>query len=225
MKIGIITPMEKEKRLLLQKLEDQKKVFIGGQSFVSGTIYDQEVILTESGIGKVQAAMATTILLDRYHPDFVVNTGSAGALGKGLKVGDQLIADRLAYHDVYNTIKPGSVGQLPGKELYFKSDPKLVAEFLRTSPNAHQGLVLSGDSFVMGDMKDKIIASFPDALAVEMEGTAVGQVAANFKTPFVVLRAISDAADDKADLSFDEFLEIAGQKSAEILLNFIKEQK
>ncbi|WP_186414703.1 5'-methylthioadenosine/S-adenosylhomocysteine nucleosidase, partial [Oenococcus oeni] len=92
MKIGIITPMEQEKRQLLDALSNIQSEKIAGQNFSEGQIYGKDVILTESGIGKVQAAMATGVLLDRYKPDLVVNTGSAGALAAGLHIGDQVIA-------------------------------------------------------------------------------------------------------------------------------------
>ncbi|MFT8324659.1 5'-methylthioadenosine/adenosylhomocysteine nucleosidase [Oenococcus sicerae] len=222
MKIGIITPMEQEKRQLLAALDHIKSVTIAGQDFSQGQIYGKDVILTESGIGKVQAAMATGVLLDRYQPDLVVNTGSAGGLATGLHIGDQVIADRLAHHDVYNTKFEGSVGYVPEKPRFFESDPQLVEDFKKANPQAKTGLVVTGDSFVTGSMKTQIMANFPEALAVEMEGAAVAQVAYDFATPFVVLRAISDAADDQAAGTFDQFIVTAGEKSAKLLLNFIQ---
>ncbi|MFT8470511.1 MAG: 5'-methylthioadenosine/adenosylhomocysteine nucleosidase [Oenococcus sp.] len=222
MKIGIITPMEEEKRDLLAALDSISSDQIGGQDFSQGTMFGKDVILTESGIGKAQAAMATGVLLDRYQPDIVVNTGSAGGLASGLHIGDQVIAERLAYHDVYNTKFAGSVGFVPGKPLYYESDAKLVADFQEANPEAKTGLVVSGDSFVMGNMKTQIVTNFPDAMAVEMEGASVAQIAYDFGVPFIVLRAISDSADDGAQESFDQFLLEAGRKSAKLLLNFIQ---
>ncbi|EKP89077.1 5'-methylthioadenosine/S-adenosylhomocysteine nucleosidase [Oenococcus oeni] len=222
MKIGIITPMEQEKRQLLDALSNIQSKKIAGQNFSEGQIYGKDVILTESGIGKVQAAMAIGVLLDRYKPDLVVNTGSAGALAAGLHIGDQVIASKLAHHDVYNTKFEGSVGYVPEKPRFFESDPQLVKDFQEVNPEAKTGLIVTGDSFVMGDMKNTIIKNFPDGLAVEMEGAAVAQVAYDFQVPFVILRAISDAADDQAAISFDEFLVQAGERSAKLLLNFIQ---
>ncbi len=222
MRIGVIIAMDKEKKVLINSLSQKKSRKIAGQIFTLGKLFQKTIIIAESGIGKVQAAMTTTILINNYHPDLIVNTGSAGSLSSKLGIGDQIIATCLAYYDVFNTIRPGSVGQIPGKSLYFKSNHSLIKKFQKVNPKAKEGLVVSGDSFVMQKTKEKILQNFPKALAAEMEGVAVAQVSNNFEVPFIVLRAISDSADGSANISFDKFLEKAGEKSAEIFLNFAK---
>ncbi|HIY91359.1 5'-methylthioadenosine/adenosylhomocysteine nucleosidase [Companilactobacillus sp. HBUAS56275] len=229
MKIGVIVPMEEEIKLMKESLTNVKKDSVAGVDITIGNYKNHQVYLAQSGIGKVQAGMTTTIINDRYQPDFVVNTGSAGGIGEGLHIGDVVISDKMAYHDVDATGFGYKVGQLPQQELYFNADPtyveKIAAAAKRTGLTSHVGLIVTGDQFI--DAAEKIATikkSFPDALASEMEGAAVAQVCTQFKTPFVVIRSMSDVGDENASVNFDEFVLQAGRKSVTMLLNFLDQE-
>ena len=229
MKIGVIVPMEEEIKLMRESLTDITKQSVAGVDITIGTYKNHEVYLAQSGIGKVQAGMTTTIMNERYQPDFIINSGSAGGIGEGLHIGDVVISDKMAYHDVDATGFGYAVGQLPQQELYFNADPDYVkgiaAAAERTGLTSRVGLIVTGDQFV--DSKEKIATikkSFPDALASEMEGAAVAQVCAQFNTPFVVIRSMSDVGDENASVNFDEFVLQAGRKSVTMLLNFLDQE-
>lgn len=229
MKIGVIVPMEEEIKLMKESLTDVKEESVAGVEFTIGKYNNHDVYLAQSGIGKVQAGITTALINDRYQPDFVVNTGSAGGIGTGLHIGDVVISDKMAYHDVDATGFGYKVGQLPQQELYFNADPTYVKKISdaaeRTGLTARVGLIVTGDQFV--DSKEKIATikkSFPDALAAEMEGAAVAQTCAQFHTPFVVIRSMSDVGDEDASVNFDDFVLQAGRKSVTMLLNFLDQE-
>lgn len=223
MKIGIIGAMEEEVQLLKSKMAHLKQHQIAGVDFYEGEISQQTVILVRSGIGKVQAGMTTGLLLAQYQPDVVLNTGSAGGIGQGLKIGDVVISSEVAYHDVDATAFDYVIGQLPQQPARFKADPDWVARVQRAAASVNlasrTGLIVSGDQFVSSQAAtQKILANFPGALASEMEGAAIGQVATQFKVPFVVIRAMSDVGDEDAGVIFDDFVVEAGQHSADMIL-------
>ena len=213
MKIGIICAMEEEIRLLVAKMTNKQEKQIAGKPYYTGQLCQHDVVLTESGIGKVQAAIATTILLAVEKVDMIVNTGSAGGIG-------------VAYHDVDVTAFDHLPGQLPDQPQIFETDPQLVKQIKQAAQavglHPHVGLIVSGDQFIASRAKIKdILQVYPDALAAEMESTAIGQVATQFKKPFVIIRAMSDVGDDEANVNFDEFVVTAGRKSAQMLLTFL----
>ncbi|TDG67513.1 hypothetical protein C5L23_001312 [Leuconostoc fallax] len=220
MKIGIITPMAEEKGSLVAALENITVRQYGGSEIIEGTYKNHDVVLTESGIGKVAAGAATAMLLNNYAPDLLVNTGSAGALDENLVIGDEVIGTHLAYHDVDVTAFGYEYGQLPAQPLYFESDAQVVTEFTALT-TTRTGLIVSGDQFIQQSQKDKIKAAFPTALLAEMESAAVAQVATRFGTPFIVLRSVSDLADGHSDVTFDEFVVEAGRRSAALLLRYL----
>ncbi|MEQ4453621.1 5'-methylthioadenosine/S-adenosylhomocysteine nucleosidase [Kosakonia sp. YIM B13605] len=219
MKIGIIGAMEEEVTLLRDKIENRQTLNVGGSEIYTGTLNGTEVALLKSGIGKVAAAMGATLLLERCQPDMIINTGSAGGLAATLKVGDIVVSDEARYHDADVTAFGYDIGQLPGCPAGFKADDKLIAaaEACIGELNLHavRGLIVSGDAFINGaDGLAKIRHNFPQAIAVEMEATAIAHVCHNYGVPFVVVRAISDVADQESHLSFDEFLVVAAKQSS-----------
>lgn len=227
MTIGVVCAMEEEIRELLAVLEDRKEDVIAGQPYYSGTIEGQQVALVQCGIGKVQAGMNTAVLLEKYKPDVVINTGSAGGIGDGLKVGDVVISSGVAYHDVNSTAFGYKPGQLPDQPQIFTADANYVQKIqdaaAATNLTTHVGLIVTGDQFISSTPAiEKIKSIYPEALASEMEGGAIGQVATQFKVPFVVIRAMSDVGDENASVSFDEFIIEAGKRSAAMLLAFLK---
>ncbi|MCI5870620.1 5'-methylthioadenosine/adenosylhomocysteine nucleosidase [Streptococcus sp.] len=226
MKIGIIAAMEQELRLLVDKLEDKKEVTVIGNSYYTGRLGRHEVVLVQSGVGKVMSAMSVAILVDKFAVEGIINTGSAGAVAAGIAIGDVVIAEKLAYHDVDLTAFGYAYGQMSAQPLYFESDKVFVDVFKKILKQhdqvAHLGLIATGDSFIAGQDKiDRIKAAFPEVLAVEMEGAAIAQAAHATGRPFIVVRAMSDTAAHDANMTFDEFIIEAGKRSAQILLNFL----
>ncbi|WP_195218672.1 5'-methylthioadenosine/adenosylhomocysteine nucleosidase [Leuconostoc lactis] len=220
MKIGIITPMAEEKITLIAALEDVTTKQHGGTEITSGRYKGHEVILTESGIGKVAAASATALMIDNFEPDLVVNTGSAGALDPDLKIGDEVIGTKVAYSDVDVTVFGYAYGQVPNKPLYYEADPTVVKDFEQLAP-VKEGLIVSGDQFVQDTAKKRILTHFPEALVAEMEAAAVAQVAYQFGTPFIVLRGVSDLANGDSGVVFDDYVVEAGRASAKLLLSYL----
>ncbi|MDQ0221581.1 5'-methylthioadenosine/adenosylhomocysteine nucleosidase [Streptococcus moroccensis] len=227
MKIGIIAAMEEELKALLEVLQDGQKQLHLGKVYHAGHIGRHEVVLVESGVGKVMSAMSVAILADYYQVDAVINTGSAGAVAKGLQVSDVVVADRLAYHDVDLTAFGYAYGQMSAQPLYFESSPYFMAEMKKVlssfGMNTAVGLITTSDSFIAGQDKiDQIKQHFPEVLAVEMEGAAVAQAAHSVGKPFLVIRAMSDTASHDANISFDQFVIEAGKRSAQVLIRFLE---
>ncbi|OFR95480.1 5'-methylthioadenosine nucleosidase [Lactobacillus sp. HMSC068F07] len=225
MKVGVICAMEEEIRTLLARQTQQKETVIASQHYFEGKIGDVDVILVQSGIGKVQAAMTAALLLATYKPDVVINTGSAGGIGHDLAIGDVVISSGVAYHDVDATAFGYLPGQLPQQPQIFEAGMSYVTQIqtaaAATGLTPKVGLIVSGDQFINGkEAIARILKTYPQALASEMEGAAVGQVAKEFHTPFVVIRAMSDVADEQSGVDFDKFVIKAGEQSAAMLLQF-----
>ncbi|ERK12314.1 MAG: 5'-methylthioadenosine/S-adenosylhomocysteine nucleosidase [Pantoea sp.] len=226
MKAGIIGAMEQEVTLLRDKIENRQTLTLAGCEIYTGTLNGVEVALLKSGIGKTAAALGTTLLLELCKPDVVINTGSAGGLAPTLKVGDIVVSDEVRYHDADVTAFGYEPGQMAGCPAAFIADDKLIAAaeqvIKQLDLNAVRGLVVSGDAFINGaEPLARIRHTFPQAIAVEMEATAIGHVCHQFKVPFVVVRAISDVADQESHLSFDEFLSVAAKQSSLMVENLL----
>lgn len=226
MKIGIIAAMEQEIKVLTDQLTHLEQTTIANQTFFEGEIDQVSVVLVQSGIGKVNAAIAATLLINRFKTDAIINTGSAGGIGEGLSVGDLVISDELSYNDADARAFGYAFGQIPQMPERYKADKGLLEVLKEAAGSSNwdvkNGLIVTGDSFISN--KDKIREikhNFSEALVTEMEGTAIAQTCYQFSTPFVVVRAVSDVADEEASLSFDEFIDLAGKKSAEMVLKFI----
>ena len=224
MKLGIICAMEEELRTLVENLDNASKITRHGYVFHTGSIGRHEVVLVQSGIGKVMSAMAVTLLVEVFSVEGIINTGSAGAVNHELKIGDVVVADKLAYHDVDVTAFGYAFGQMAQQPLYFESSKYFVSELKKAIENPVVGLITSSDSFISSDGRiAEIKKHFPDVLAVEMEGASIAQAATALKKPFVIIRAMSDTASHDANVKFDEFIIEAGKKSAEGLIRLLEE--
>lgn len=228
MKFGIIAAMPQELKILVEQLQDKVEVTVLGRTYYQGRIGQHEVVLVQSGIGKVMSAMSVAILADRFAVDVIVNTGSAGAVAEGIAIGDVVVATHLAYHDVDVTAFGYAFGQMAGQELYYPADQVLLEQLTgvlaEQEISSHHGLIVTGDSFIAG--QDKIASikeHFPEVLAVEMEGAAIAQAAVNTGKPFLVIRAMSDTAQGDANITFDEFIIQAGERSAQTLIAFLEQ--
>lgn len=228
MKIAVIGAMEQEVELLRNEIENAETKNIANSEFTAGTYKNHEIILLKSGIGKVNAAMTTSILLNEYNPDYVINTGSAGGYDPTLEVGAIVISDEVRHHDVDVTAFGYEIGQVPQLPAAFKANPYLMdlAEEAVKEIGQHQsatGLIATGDIFMHNPEKVEIVRSnFPLMKACEMEAAAVAQVCHQFNVPFVVIRALSDIAGKESSISFDEFLPVAAKHSTEIVLRVLE---
>ncbi|HSJ38076.1 MAG TPA: 5'-methylthioadenosine/S-adenosylhomocysteine nucleosidase [Planococcus sp. (in: firmicutes)] len=228
MKIGIIGAMEEEVELLRGSLEDTTTEVIANCEFTSGTYQGQEIVLLKSGIGKVNAAMSTTILLQHYQPELVINTGSAGGFDKNLEVGSIVISNEVRHHDVDVTAFGYEMGQVPQLPAAFHSNPELVELAVKAVSELEEhpyavGLIATGDSFMNDPERVELVRShFPDMKAAEMEAAAVAQVCYQFDTAFVVIRALSDIAGKESSVSFEEFLPVAAEHSTKIVLRVVE---
>jgi adenosylhomocysteine nucleosidase len=231
MRVGIIGAMDEEVDLLRSKLEDRTDLNLAGTEFYSGKIDSLEVVLLKSGIGKVNAAMGTTLLIDKFQPDVIINTGSAGGFHHDLSVGDVVISDAVRHHDVDVTIFGYEYGQVPRMPAYYKPDEKLVSIAVKSAEKINglqvvEGLIASGDSFMNDPERVEFIRTkMPDLYAAEMEAAAIAQVSHQFEVPFVIIRSLSDIAGKDSNISFDQFLETAAKNSAELILLMLEELK
>lgn len=207
MKIGIIGAMAQEIEILRQVMVEPKVTELAGCKIFEGKINNTRVALLQSGIGKVAAAIGTTLLIQLTQPDMIINTGSAGGLDPDLNVGDILISTEVRYHDVDVTAFGYEIGQLPANPPTFSPNEQLVElaqkEAKKAGYNVVSGLICSGDAFINGNDKiNQIRQNFPNVVAVEMEAAAIAQVCHGFNLPFVIVRAVSDVADKESHLSF-----------------------
>lgn len=226
MKIGILVAMEEEIKHLIEAITCYQVIEIANQTFYDGTIDGIAVTIVQSGIGKVNATIATTLLIQQFGVKAVINTGSAGAIQKDLEIGELVIAKELTYHDVNNEVFGYTYGQIPQMPERYTADLELNKKIKEAAVDqlwkVHNGLIVTGDSFVgSSDAIIKIKEHFPSALVTEMEGAAVAQTCNQFNVPYAVVRAVSDTADEDATVDFDEFVILAGKRSAELVLSFI----
>lgn len=228
MKIGIIGAMEQEVAILKGLITNCEETSKGGCTFYKGQLNGVDVVLLQSGIGKVAAAVGTAILLELFEADVVINTGSAGGFDSSLNLGDVVISTEVRHHDADVTAFGYEIGQMAGQPAAFKADEKLMqtAEQALAQMNdkhAVRGLICTGDTFVCTDEKQKFIReNFPSVIAVEMEASAIAQACHQFNVPFVVVRAISDVADKESPMSFDEFLPLAAKSSSEMVVKMVE---
>ncbi|AQQ52939.1 5'-methylthioadenosine/S-adenosylhomocysteine nucleosidase [Planococcus lenghuensis] len=229
MRIGVIGAMEEEVELLRDSLADPVTDTIANCEFTRGTYEGQEIVLLKSGIGKVNAAMSTALLLQEYKPDLVINTGSAGGFDAELEVGAIVISSEVRHHDVDVTAFNYEMGQVPQLPAAFRANEELVELAHQAAKELSEqipavGLIATGDSFMNDPERvQKVRGFFPEMKAAEMEAAAVAQVCYQFNVPFVVIRALSDIAGKESSVSFEEFLHTAAKNSTAIVLRVIRD--
>ena len=226
--IGIIVAMQEEYEAVINIMDEIKENEINHVNFYEGKINNKKIVLVQSGIGKVNAARITQILIDNYKVKYIINIGSAGALNPNLNIGDIVIAKKLIQHDFDITAFGHAKGYITGVGDYIYCDDKLVKNiengFLNINEKNYkiiEGIITSGDIFCTDIlMKDKIYAKFK-ADCVEMEGAAIAQVCYLDNIPFVVIRSISDSPNGKNAITFNEYLKLASNRCAKFLKSFI----
>lgn len=229
MKIGLIGAMDEEVEILKEAMSTFEEKETAGCHFYLGKLESHDIILLKSGIGKVNAAVGTTLLIQEHQPDYIINTGSAGGFDPQLQVGDVVISSEVRYHDVDATVFGYEYGQVPQMPVFFTPDDFLVeiaerAAKAEMQENVVKGLIATGDSFMSdGERVASVKAKFPTLQAAEMEAGAIAQVCHQFGTPFVIIRSLSDIAGKNADVSFDQFLQVAAKNSAKLILSMLKE--
>lgn len=226
--VGVIGAMKEEVEILKQWMDISKTESIAHTDVYVGTLDSQPIVLVESGIGKVNATLITSLLIDRYSVDLIVNTGVAGALSNELDVTDMVVSTSVVHHDVDAMEFGYQFGQVPGMPASYEVDKNLFGRAIKVlgsnqTVKVFSGLITSGDSFIAdSSQKASIISSFSDALAVDMESASIAQTCHQFNVPFIIIRSISDKADQSADMTYDEFLKKACINSSEavkLLLN------
>jgi adenosylhomocysteine nucleosidase len=227
MKIAIIGAMEEEVTLLRDNIDEQTQETVAGCEFTFGKMHGADVILLRSGIGKVNAAMSTTLLLEKYKPDCIINTGSAGGFNPDLNVGDAVISTEVRHHDVDVTAFGYEYGQVPQLPAAFLADQKLMAVAEGSASEMDQfqvvkGLIVTGDSFMEDPVRVEFVRTkFDNLQAVEMEAAAIAQVAYRFEVPFVIIRSLSDIAGKESEVSFDQFIDKAAHNSATLVMKMV----
>ena len=226
-KYGIITAMKEEMQEIEKIMREIEKQKIYELTFIKGKINQNDVVLVEAGVGKVNAARTTQILIDNFKVDIVINVGSAGSANDELEIGDIVIGEKIVQHDFDITAFGNPKGFISNVGQFLESDKKLVNEFEKIALNQEDefnikiGTVASGDIFCTDiKMKNKIREKF-NADAIEMEGAAIAQVCKLDKVPFIIIRSISDKPNGNNNVTFDKFLEKASKRCAQILKKVI----
>lgn len=205
MKIGIIVAMDKEFAQLKTLLDDSRTERHNHKDFVIGEIGNNEIIMQQCGIGKVNSTIGAVEMIDNYHPDLVISTGVAGGASIELNPLDIVVASECVYHDAYCGDEV-EFGQIMGMPARFKAPNEFIEKAKETEPNIHIGLTVSGEWFVNSKEKmQEILNHFPNAMAVDMESCSIAQTCHIYKTPFISFRIISDVPlkDNKAQMYFD----------------------
>ena len=228
--LGIIGAMEVEVKELREMMENPQAQTVAGMTFYQGTIKGKEVVVVRSGIGKVNAGICSQILVDRYQVEGIINTGIAGSLRNEINIGDIVLATVAVQHDVDATGFGYPLGEIPQMGIKeFPADEKLRALAEECSKKANPdiqvfcGRVASGDQFISNKEKKNWIQDNFDAFCTEMEGAAIAQAAYLNNIPYLVVRAISDKADDSANMDYSEFEAKAVKNSVRLMAAMIAE--
>jgi len=228
-RIGIIGAMEEEVTLLRNKIKEKELYQIAGMDFYKGIIDNNEMVVVRCGIGKVNAAVCTQALIDNFKVDYIINTGVAGAIYSELEIGDIVISEDAIQHDFDTRAFGYPIGVIPRmEESFFKADDKLIdiayesSKKLNLKCKVYIGRIASGDQFISDVDKNRRIWELFNAYCTEMEGAAIAQTCYLNKVPFVIIRAISDKADQSAKVNFQEFVDEAAKNSNDIIIEILK---
>ena len=226
---GIIAAMEEEMQEIKNIMTDIVEEKIYELIFIKGRINDKNIVLVEAGIGKVNAARVTQILIDKFNIEAIINVGSAGSANDELDIGDIVIGKKIVQHDFDITAFGHPKGYISNVGQYVESDVQLIKKMEQTINNLNTqefkikiGTIASGDIFCTEvEMKNKIRTKF-NADAIEMEGAAIAQVCKLDNIPFIVIRSISDKPNGNNEITFDKFLEKASKRCAIIIKEFFE---
>ncbi|MDN4595344.1 5'-methylthioadenosine/adenosylhomocysteine nucleosidase [Polycladomyces subterraneus] len=223
MTIGVIGAMEEEVALFLEEMETEQVEEYAGIRYHRGRLAGADAVVCKSGVGKVNAAICTQILIDRFNVKAIVFTGVAGALHPDLDIGDLVISTSCQQHDMDVTALGFAPGQIPFQAVsVFPADERLIRlaeEAARRAADVKtvKGKVLSGDQFISSSEKVAELREKWEGVCVEMEGAAVAHVCYANRVPYVVIRSMSDRADHSANVNFAEFTKLAAERSCAIV--------
>ena len=228
--LGFICALAIEVEGIVNMMEKKEEKTVAKITYYKGDIFGREVVCCECGIGKVNSAMSTQIMIDLYHPDVIINSGIAGSLSADIRIGDIVVSDDCVQHDMDGT----EMGDLPG-QIQFNDEKRIeipadkatadkLFDACRTIPDigVFRGRIASGDVFVTAHDRRQRIADIFGALACEMEGAAVGCVCYRNGVPFAILRSISDDFGNNELVDFMEFRFIAAEHSIQAIGEFIR---
>lgn len=229
-KIGIIGAMEEEVKRIKDEMKDVVIKTIASMDFYEGSMEGSPLVVVRSGIGKVNGALCTQILVDRYGVDLVINTGVAGSLRNEINIADIVLSTDALQHDVDATGFGYELGVIPRMEQsIFQADTELVdmakevCKRVLPELGIHSGRIVSGDKFISDAKKKEWLVKTFNGYCTEMEGAAIAQAAYLNKLPFLIIRAISDKADNSAEMAYSKFEAIAIANTVLLLRGLIKE--
>ena len=216
--IGIIGAMDEEVEQLVEVMEITREETKACMTFKAGKLAGKDVVIVRSGIGKVNAAACTQILVDDFKADYIINTGIAGSLKAEIDIADVVISSDVLHHDMDATGFGYPLGQIPRMDtLSFAADERLI----KLAGEACKNAVVSGDQFISDKaVKERISSNF-DGFCTEMEGAAIAQVSYLNKVPFVILRTISDKADDSATMDYPTFEKLAIANNVKVMKELV----
>ena len=232
-RIGIISAMDNEIKVLLDEADIKRMDLIGGVQYYIGKLRGKDVVITRAGIGKVRASSGVTTMFNKYNISKVLFTGIAGGVADNTQILDIIVATRLVEHDygivtnsgfVWTSGDPGP-GRAEG--IFYDCDPELVEIAFKTAVDTvgqnhvHKGTIATGDQFIASESYVQRLKEEYNAYACEMEGASVAVICLKYNKPFVVIRALSDKADGKAHSSYKDFGDIAGANSSQIVLKIL----
>lgn len=226
---GIIAAMQEEMKEIENIMKEIEEKQIYELTFFKGKINNTEVVLVESGVGKVNAARVTQILVNKFEVEAIINVGSAGAANDELNIGDLVIGKNMVQHDFDITAFGHPKGFISNVGQNVESDKQLIKKMEQTITNLAQkefkikiGTIASGDIFCTDlKMKEKIRNKF-NADAIEMEGAAIAQVCKLDNVPFIVIRSISDSPNGNNKITFEEYLQVASRRCAKIMKAYLE---
>jgi len=225
MKIAIMGAMPEEVAPILERLDDVQEVNYAKNKYYKAKYKNVDVVVAYSKIGKVFSTLTASTMLQMFACDVLLFTGVAGAVNPELKIGDLIVATKLAQHDLDITIFGHPYGYVPEGSVYVESDKDLLAlskiVASEMGVGLKEGIIATGDQFIASEEKKAFIAETFKADALEMEGASVAVVCDALGVPFFILRSISDSADMDAGFNFDEFVESSAKISAEFLMKMV----
>ncbi|MDO4264964.1 MAG: 5'-methylthioadenosine/adenosylhomocysteine nucleosidase [Eubacteriales bacterium] len=227
--LAFIGAMEDEVAGIRAALSDTEAKEYAGRTVIEGTYQGARAVIVQAGIGKVNAALCTQMIIDRYAPSAIINTGIAGSLNSSIAIGDLVLSTDAVEHDVDATTFGDPAGQVPNMDVFsFTADEGLralakeAAAAVLPDVGCHEGRVLTGDQFISSqEKKDWLVNTFAGDCC-EMEGGAIAQVCHVNKVPFLIIRAISDSADNSAHMDYPAFEQMAIANSVKLALELIR---
>ena len=225
MKIAIMGAMVEEITPLLEYFDEVKITEFAKNKYYEVKYKDIELVIAYSKIGKVFSSLTATTLIEKFNCDILLFSGVAGAINENLKIGDVIVAKKLAQHDLDITAFGHPYGFVPEGAIYIEADKKLInlAKNVANEQNIDlkEAIIATGDQFIANNERKEWIKKTFNADAIEMEGASVAVVCDALNIPFLIIRAISDAADMDAGFDFDKFLESSAKESAKFLIKII----